>query len=59
MNIDWSDVTQERKKWSAVVNAVMNIDWSDVTQERKKWSAVVNAVMNIRLAKNAGIFLTV
>jgi len=24
-NIDWSDDTQEREKWSAVVNTVMNI----------------------------------
>jgi len=23
--IDWSDVTQEREKWPAVVNTVMNI----------------------------------
>ena len=34
------------------------MDWIDVPQHKDAWRAVVNAVMNIRVAENAGNFLT-
>ena len=32
--------------------------WIDVAQDRDRWRAHVNAIMNLRVAQNAGNFLT-
>jgi hypothetical protein len=34
------------------------VDWIDMAQDRDRWRALVNMVMNLRVAYNAGNFLT-
>jgi hypothetical protein len=34
------------------------MDWIGLAQGSDRWRAVVNAVMNLRVAQNAGNFLT-
>ena len=34
------------------------MDWIDPAQDRDRWKALLNAVMNLRVAQNAGNFLT-
>jgi len=33
-------------------------DWMELAQDRYRWRALVSTVMNLRVAKNAGNFLT-
>jgi hypothetical protein len=35
-----------------------SMDWIDLAQDRDRWRAVVNAIMKLRVAQNAGNFLT-
>jgi hypothetical protein len=48
--MDWTELAQDRDKWSALVNA-------ELAQDRDKWSALVNAVMNLRIPSNSGNLL--
>jgi hypothetical protein len=41
------------KKWDGG-----SMDWIDMAQDRDRWWALVSAVMNLRVAQNAGNFLT-
>ena len=33
-------------------------DWNDLAQDRYRWRVPVNAVVSLRVAQNAGNFLT-
>jgi hypothetical protein len=35
------------------------MDWIDLAQDRDQWRALVNAIMKLRVAYNAGKFLSV
>jgi hypothetical protein len=34
------------------------VDWIDVAQDRDQWRALVNTIVNLRVASNAGKFLS-
>ena len=34
------------------------VDWIDLAEDWDRWRALVNAVMSLRIAENAGNFLT-
>jgi len=54
----WADLLVRPIKMDLQEVGCGSMDWIDLSQDRDRWRALVNAVMKLRVAKNAGNFLT-